>query len=131
LTEAGVAARKLLPAGARLQVEFLAPIRVVSEANERCHHMVRFKRKRAQQQEIHVEWKRATRGGKVSLPCVVYLTRIGLQRLDDDNLASAFKFVRDQIARELGVDDGGDLVEFRYGQIAVGRRVYGVHVAVC
>ncbi len=48
-------------------------------------------------------------------PLVCTLTRIG-RKLDDDNLASAFKAVRDQVAAELGVDDGSDAVAWRYAQ---------------
>ena len=36
---------------------------------------------------------------------LVCLTRLSMGRLDDDNLAGAFKHVRDEIARWLGCDD--------------------------
>ncbi len=39
-------------------------------------------------------------------PVRVVLTRVGTRRMDDDNLANAFKPVRDVIAKWLGVDDG-------------------------
>lgn len=113
-----------------LQLEFSMPVRVVSEANTRDHWTKKFKRKQRQQLETHVQWKRAARRGKVPLPCVVRLTRIGSRRLDDDNLAGAFKACRDQIAREIGVDDGDDRIKFEYAQEAVGKRVYGVKVEV-
>lgn len=36
--------------------------------------------------------------------------------LDDDNLRSALKAVRDGIAEKLGIDDRDPRVEWRYGQ---------------
>lgn len=47
----------------------------------------------------------------------VHLTRFGPKTLDDDNLRGAFKATRDEIAAQLGVDDG-DLpkVQFHYHQ---------------
>ena len=48
------------------------------------------------------------------LRCV--LVRCSPRKLDDDNLASAFKAIRDEVAKQLGVDDGGDRVEWVYRQ---------------
>ncbi len=42
----------------------------------------------------------------VRFPVVVRLTRVGKKLLDDDNLAAAFKYIRDGVAEALGVDDG-------------------------
>lgn len=73
----------------------------------------------------------ALRGRKVQIPCVVRLTRIGPKKLDEgDNLSSAFKGIRDQIARQIGVDDGGDQVEFQYSQMPIGSRDYAVKVEI-
>lgn len=47
-------------------------------------------------------------------PLVVRLTRISPGRLDDDNLRAAIKGIRDQIAREMGVDDRDPLVRWDY-----------------
>ena len=49
-------------------------------------------------------------------PLLVTITRVGPRRLDDDNLASACKYVRDQIAAAVGVDDGSPLYTWRYEQ---------------
>lgn len=49
-------------------------------------------------------------------PLVVTLTRIGPKKLDDDNLETAFKYVRDQIAHLVGVDDGSPLYTWGYRQ---------------
>jgi hypothetical protein len=63
----------------------------------------------------------------VDPPCVVTLTRIGPKPLDGDNLQSAFKTVRDQIASLLRVDDADPRVEWRYGQR---KGEYGVEIEV-
>ncbi len=44
------------------------------------------------------------------------LTRVSPRKLDSDNLAFAFKGIRDQVAAELGVDDGSDAIDWRYAQ---------------
>lgn len=49
-------------------------------------------------------------------PLVCTLTRLSAGKLDGDNLQSALKAVRDAVAHELGIDDGGNDVEWRYGQ---------------
>ena len=40
------------------------------------------------------------------LPVVVTFTRISIRSLDDDNLPTAFKYVRDTIASAYGTHDG-------------------------
>lgn len=50
------------------------------------------------------------------LPLLVVITRIGPARLDDDNLSNACKYVRDQIAKACGVDDGSPLYTWDYKQ---------------
>ncbi len=62
-----------------------------------------------------------------SLPLLVTITRVGPRQLDDDNLASACKYIRDEIARAVGVDDGSPLYTWRYEQ-RIGD--YGVDVEV-
>lgn len=116
-------------------VQFLdisAPIKVVSEANRggREHWSVRVKRKKDQQAEIHAELSNALLGRQVILPCQVTLTRIGPKKMDDDNLARAFKGIRDAIAAKLGVDDGDSKVKWLYEQDPRGKREYGVRVEI-
>ncbi len=61
------------------------------------------------------------------MPITVIITRIGPQKMDDDNLAVACKYVRDQIAAVVGVDDGSPLYTWRYAQR---RGKYGVDVEI-
>lgn len=49
-------------------------------------------------------------------PLVVTITRVGPSKLDDDNLQGACKYVRDQIAELVGVDDGKDFYTWLYRQ---------------
>jgi len=106
------------------------PIRVVSEMNTREHWAVRNRRKQAQQTAVLAGWRQAFGHRRVPLPCVVRLTRIGCQPLDGDNLQAAFKGIRDQLARLIGVDDGSDKVRFEYAQEAVRKRQYAVRIEV-
>lgn len=49
-------------------------------------------------------------------PLLVTITRVGSKKLDDDNLQGACKYVRDQIASEVGLDDGSDFYTWIYRQ---------------
>jgi hypothetical protein len=106
------------------------PIRTVSELNSRDGWIGRLNRKLRQQREVKVEWLNAYRGRKVTLPCVVTLTRIGPNLLDDDNLAGSFKHIRDEVARLIGIDDGSPQIKFEYKQEAIGKRKYRVIIEV-
>jgi hypothetical protein len=110
-------------------VELTLPCVVRSEPNARDHWAVRRGRFRAQ--------AAAFRGAVVEagmmlpphpvpgvetrlhyrppVPCVVTLTHVG-PRMDDDNLAGAFKGLRDAVAGWLRVDDGDGRVAWRYDQ---------------
>lgn len=114
------------------QIDFLIPnCKTVSEMNDRSHWAARNKRKREQQELVAAYMHNALGGRKVELPCVVMLTRIGPRKLDaGDNLSAAFKGIRDAVARQLGVDDGSDQVEFRYDQMPIGSRDYSVKVSI-
>ena len=108
-----------------------APIKVISEANQRNHWAERKRRFDGQRIELNYYWKQSLKGRRVSLPCVVRLTRIGPKALDTDNLAGAFKAVRDQIAKEIGIDDGAvKQIRFEYAQEAIGSRKYGIRIEV-
>lgn len=106
-----------------------APIKVISEANQREHWRAKHKRKAEQQTALKLFWgQHVQRLPKP--PVTVVFTRIGQRKLDDDNLANAFKGLRDQLAKMIGVDDGSDLIRFEYRQIATGKRQYGIEVEV-
>jgi hypothetical protein len=98
-------------------------LRLASKLNQRLHWSKRARDSRNERQLAYLvtAWHAA--------PCVVTITRIGPRRLDDDNLAGACKSVRDGIADRLGVDDGGDLVQWRYAQRSEGAR-YAVEIEI-
>ena len=98
-------------------VELVLPCRVVSEANQRGHWTERKRRFDVQRQTLYGVVLQADLGGWwPPTPCVVTLTHVG-RRMDSDNLAGAFKGLRDAVAdRLLGVDDGDDEVTWLYRQ---------------
>lgn len=86
----------------------------VSEANRRDWHG-RSKRSKALRTEVAWAWRSAR--PTVAPPCSVHLVRLGGRELDDDNLRSALKAVRDQVADELGLENDRDpRVEWTYAQ---------------
>ena len=107
---------KKLPAG--WAVELTLPCVVLSELNQRCHWAVRRKRFDAQSTALRAVLHEAGLGGwyVTSFPVAVTLTHVG-RRMDTDNLAGAFKGVRDSLAAWLGVDDGDEAsVTWHYRQ---------------
>lgn len=93
-------------------------IKLVSEANTREHWRKRNERKKAQQLEFMVEWRRHK--PRVQLPAVITFTRYANKMMDEDNLAGAFKHVQDQLARELKIDDGDrSRVTWKYTQVQI------------
>lgn len=101
-------------------VGFMMPIRTVSEANARVHWSARAKRARSQRQASKLITASHLRGldwrAFKHLPLTITLTRMSPRKLDSDNLAGAFKAVRDGIADALGIDDGSDRLEWVYAQ---------------
>lgn len=105
------------------RVEVAIPLRLVSEANSREHWRVVAKRKKAQRQAVLIAL-RSTRQPAVPIPCTVTLCRYSPRQLDSDNLQSACKAVRDEIAAWLGIDDRSPLVSWVYQQAPI--RTLGV-----
>jgi hypothetical protein len=103
------------------------PLVVVSEANQREFWAKKYRRKIKQQSAVDTAWRfRFDR--RPAAPAMITLTRLGGRRMDSDNLAGAFKHIRDQIARILGVDDGSDLLTWRYAQEPGGPR--GIRIEI-
>lgn len=62
-------------------------------------------------------------------PTTCTLARIAPRMLDDDNLAGAFKSIRDEVAAFFGVDDGPKgPIKWRYEQRREAPRQYGVEI---
>jgi hypothetical protein len=107
------------------------PIKTVSGMNAREHYMARSKRVKKEREAV--AW--ALNGvPRPLLPCSVMLTRMSYSSgLDDDNLRSALKGVRDQVAEWIGVDDRYSLqVSYRYAQRRSGApKVFAVKIEFC
>jgi hypothetical protein len=103
----------LLGAG---RVGFQVALKTVSEANQRGDWRAKHRRSATQRATVRAA-AHALLGRCVVTPCVVTLTRLSARELDDDNLSSAFKAVRDGLADYLGVDDLLiKLVRYEYAQ---------------
>jgi hypothetical protein len=90
-------------------------IKTVSEANKTGEHWTKkHKRHKLQKMQVWV-WFQKTKP-QVVFPCEVKLTRISPRFLDSDNLQSAFKYIRDEIARNLNQNDNSPLIDWTYFQ---------------
>lgn len=97
-------------------IAFTMPMHLVSEANTREHWGKKARRAKGQRATACMAFRSYARGQRVELPAVVLLTRIAPRSLDSDNLARAFKAVRDGIADAIGIDDGDDQIGWAYRQ---------------
>jgi len=105
--------------------------RLRSAANLREHWATKAKRVAEQRalgaMKVRQVTDAADRAGLLAAGLVVTLTRIAPRALDDDNLASAFKAIRDGVADALGIDDRDPRVSWRYAQERHGSD-YGIAV---
>lgn len=117
----------------RIAFDLQLAITHATAGNSREHPMARHRRVKGQHEATAWAWvgaglRRVPRAKL--LPCTVTFTRVGPTRLDDDNNVSGLKAVRDQIAIELGVNDGGHQVRWLYDQAKGGVREYLVRVVI-
>lgn len=109
------------------------PIRLYSEANRHDHWTKKLKRKKIQQMLIKFNWKKVDKR-HIKLPVAIKLIRQGPRKLDDDNLVTAFKWIRDTIADLLipglayGRADDSDQISFSYGQEK--SKKYGIAIEI-
>lgn len=109
-----------------------AGMRLINEANAREHWLARSSRTKVE--------KTITTLGLDGLGCpdwaqrelTVMLTRVSPGMLDGDGLESAFKHVRDAVAKWLGVDDAewkrGNRVTWLYDQRRGGKGEYAIQI---
>lgn len=86
----------------------------MSEANRRGHWAKHHKRH--QEQRSLAAYMLQQHRPLPKLPVIVRMTRYGPKKLDDDNLASAMKHIRDGIADTFEVDDADDGYHWEYRQ---------------
>lgn len=97
------------------------PMVVPSVANLREHWSATAKRKAAQRAAVALMLPRRHLGKEINWlslngNVVVTLTRIAPRKLDGDNLQTALKAVRDQVAAQLDIDDGDERIGWHYQQ---------------
>lgn len=92
------------------------PVRIISEANSRQHWRKAAARKRVHRMTARTILQMHARPMGEAEQFTITLTRVAPRKLDDDNLASGFKAVRDGVADWLGIDDGSPRIQWRYGQ---------------
>ena len=91
------------------------PLKTISEANARDHWSKKARRVKHHRSTARLLTQTAARA--TALPVVVTLTRIAPSSgLDDDNLRSALKAIRDGIADAYGLDDRDPSITWRYAQ---------------
>lgn len=102
-------------------------IKLVSEANQREHHMVRHKRKVCQQHCIRTSILGIPHDPAKRLR--VTITRYGAGTMDShDNLKGSAKHVIDAIAKIVGIDDGSPFYEWVVKQEKSPPLMYAVRV---
>lgn len=91
-------------------------IKTVSEANKTGEHWTKkHKRHNEQQWQIKIAFLKLKE--EITIPCKIVLSRLSPRLLDDDNLTSAFKHIRDQIADCIfDSQTDGEIVTKRRGQ---------------
>ena len=104
------------------RIEVLFPMVLPSVANLREHWAAKARRVKAQRATtslmLHAGADRKVLAQLlINTPVIeVTLTRCAARRLDDDNLASAFKACRDSVAAFLAIDDGSKRLRWKYAQ---------------
>jgi hypothetical protein len=126
------AAEKIVRA---LLVEVTVPIRTVSEANSRNHWAKKARRVKEQRQMVASILGTQNLGfnPRDLAPCGgarVVLTRIAPRELDSDNLASALKATRDEVAKWLGIDDRDARLTWEVAQERGLPKEYAVRIEV-
>lgn len=115
-----------------MKIKFTLPLKLGRGQNDRGHWSKKYKKAKSEKDSACLMCRStlAMAGVRPSFPAIVTMTRHSAGHLDTDNLAGAFKAVRDGIALALGIDDGGTLVEWRYDEAKVKRRDFGVSVKI-
>lgn len=119
----------LLPRPRGLCIQFA--LQTVSEANARDHHHVKARRVQLQRQTTAAQLAASGHDPNRYQRPRVTLTRIGSRLLDDDNLRSALKAVRDAVAGWLGLDDGPrSPITWSYRQETTRSPLWGVRIEI-
>jgi hypothetical protein len=105
-------------------------IRAASELNRREHWTKRDARRTLQQTIVSLKFRDFRLAEKlVKRPWRITISRVGPRLMDSDNNAASLKHVQDQVARELGIDDG-DRTEATWDYRQLKQPFYAVRVHV-
>lgn len=105
---------------------FTLPLKTESEMNKRGHWTGRASRMKNARRAVAQVFPR-----RLLVPVLhVLLERVSAGELDDDNLRSALKGVRDGVAHMLRIDDASPLVRWEYAQIRGSRGHHEVRVTI-
>jgi hypothetical protein len=110
----------------------LVPLTIVSESNLWENRWQKSARRKKYTEKV----QQALKGHKIPLPCEVTLTRIAPRSLDDDNLVSAMKKIRDLVADHIipglapGRADGDPRITWKYAQERGKPGEYGLKIEV-
>jgi hypothetical protein len=113
---------------------FVVPIKLISEANNGDHWAKKAARKDKIRKEIKLFWL-SVDSSKVTLPCIIKLTRAAPRQLDYDNLVYAMRNVTNILAEILipglkpGQADGDKRLKFEYLQRKV-PMTYAVEIEI-
>jgi hypothetical protein len=100
------------------------PIKTGAGLNDRLHWVARSKKTKAHRQVAHC----AVLACRRPYPAIITLMRISAGRLDSDNLAGAFKAIRDGVADAYQLPDNDRGLDWRYAQEKCRRGSYGIRI---
>ncbi len=120
--------------------EFKLPIKTVSEANSGHEHWTsKHKRHKLQKRwllTIKTDLALSCKQCYLSDPVDITLIRIAPRKLDDDNLQSSLKYIRDYIAdilfpgQQAGRADDTDMIIWKYDQEKGNPKEYAIKIRI-
>lgn len=116
---------------------FSVPVELNSQSggNSRQSHFIRAARVKKQREALSLAilaagFRHVFERGHLRLPLHVRCTRVAPNALDSDNLTIAFKALRDELCKHLGVDDKTGLIRWSYAQRKGAVREYGATLVI-
>lgn len=117
-----------------MNIEIDVPVKLDAHTNLRMHWRAHDQRKKHEKLIARLAWCNA--GWPIpDFPCVITFTRYGPRKLDDDNLPSAFKYIRDELCRCFGLvrgnaaKDDGDEIRWVYEQAKAKRMGFTIQIS--
>lgn len=106
-----------------MNLTFEVPVKASHTLNSRSHWSVRARRRGTERNAVSL----ALPKHRVEPVLLITLTRVGPRAMDDDNVQGAMKGIRDEVAKQLRIDDGSPLIRWQYEQA---KGEYAVHVRI-